>query len=77
MLHYMFDVQSLILEFRGKCLRIARDIARKISRIARGIARGIARQLRGLREELCENSPILSNPKEIQHLFQGFAWSKP
>ena len=30
---------SLILEFRGKFLRIARDIARKISPIARGIAR--------------------------------------
>ena len=44
----MNSLLSLILEFRGKFLRIARDIARKISRIARGIAR----QLRGIRREL-------------------------
>ena len=51
---------SLILEFRGKFLSIARDIAREISRIARGTARrlrGIHRQLRGLCGKFRENSP--------------------
>ena len=51
---------SLILEFRGKFLQIARDIARKISWIARGIARqlrGIRGELRGLRGKFRENSP--------------------
>ena len=51
---------TLILEFRGKFLRIARDIAREISRIARDIARqlrGIGGELRGLRGKFRENSP--------------------
>ena len=51
---------SLILEFRGKLLWIARDIAREILRIARGIAlqlREICAELRGLRGKFRENTP--------------------
>ena len=52
--HSLYSIYlPLILEFRGKFLRIARDIARKIS----WIARGIARQLRGLRGIFRQNSP--------------------
>ena len=56
---YVCMVISLILEFRGKFLRIARDIARKNSRIAPGFARqmlGIRGELRGLRGKFRKNS---------------------
>ena len=59
-IRYKTVFQSLIPEFRGKVLRIARDIARKISWIARGIARqlrGIRGELRGLRGIFRQNSP--------------------
>ena len=69
----------LILEFRGKFLQIARDIARKISWIAHGIARqllGIRGELRGFHGKFYENSlkycVILD---KFTTNFKGFAWS--